>query len=124
MGLVGVCTETPHYLEDHPRTCKYLITKVIVSPLRIRLFPFQMAFLLAYKSGWSWLLTSPGMILQVAQETFLCNLAQTFFATKKGGCFLRLSHPMNITGDGAHLVPSGFFFIPLAPRKGQCRALA
>ena len=27
------------YLEDHPRTCNWLITMVIVSPLRIGLFP-------------------------------------------------------------------------------------
>ena len=40
---------TQFYLEDHPRTCKWLITLVIVSPLRIGLWdPFQMAF--------SWLL--------------------------------------------------------------------
>ena len=33
----------PH-LEDHPRTCKWLITMVIVSPVRIGLWdPFQMA---------------------------------------------------------------------------------
>ena len=34
---------TRRYLEDHPMTCKWLITMVIVSPLRIGLFPFQMA---------------------------------------------------------------------------------
>ena len=33
-----------HHLEDHLRTCKWLITMVIVSPLRIGLFHFQMAF--------------------------------------------------------------------------------
>ena len=31
------------YVEDHPRTRKWLITMVIVSPLMIGLFPFQMA---------------------------------------------------------------------------------
>ena len=32
------------YLEDHPTTCKWLITMVIVSPLRIGLWdPFQKA---------------------------------------------------------------------------------
>ena len=32
------------YFEDHPRTCKCLITMVIVSPLRIGLWdPFQRA---------------------------------------------------------------------------------
>ena len=53
------------YLEDHPMTCKWLITMVIVSPLRIGLWdPFQMAF--------SWLINPgdpnhllTGMILQV-----------------------------------------------------------
>ncbi len=39
----GVC-----YLEDHPRTCKWFITMVIVSPLD----PFEMAFhSMAYKWG-------------------------------------------------------------------------
>ena len=53
-------------LEDHPRTCKWLITMVIVTPLRIGLFPFQMAF--------SWLINGGdpnylliGMILQVGE---------------------------------------------------------
>ena len=33
-------------LEDHPSGCKWLITMVIVSPIRIGLWdPFQMAFL-------------------------------------------------------------------------------
>ena len=39
------------YLEDHPRTCKWVITMVIVSPLRIGLFPFQIGRFMAYKWG-------------------------------------------------------------------------
>ena len=31
------------YLEDHPMTCKWLITMVIVSPLTGATFPLQMA---------------------------------------------------------------------------------
>ena len=52
-------------LEDHPMTCKWLITMAIVSPLRIGLWdPFQMAFLWLMNGG------DPnhfktGMILQV-----------------------------------------------------------
>ena len=53
------------YLEDHPRTCKWLITMVIVNPLRIGLWdPFQMAVSWLINGGDPiYLLT--GMILQV-----------------------------------------------------------
>ena len=55
----------PIYLEDHPMTNKWLITMVIVSPLRIGLWdPFQMAVSwLINKGDPNHLLT--GMILQV-----------------------------------------------------------
>ena len=42
------------YLEDHPRTCKWLITMVIVSPLS-RVVPLTNGLFMAYK--W-WLLTT------------------------------------------------------------------
>ena len=32
------------YLDDHPMTCKWLITMGSCCPLRIGLFPFQIAF--------------------------------------------------------------------------------
>ena len=39
-------------LEDHPMTCKWLVTMVIVSSLRIGLWdPFQMAFLWLINGG-------------------------------------------------------------------------
>ena len=42
--LEEVLKKLPSHLEDHPRTCKWLITMVILSPLRIGLWdPFQMA---------------------------------------------------------------------------------
>ena len=44
-------------------TCKWLITRVIVSPLRIGLFPFQMGFSWLINGVTNHLLT--GMILQV-----------------------------------------------------------
>ena len=52
-------------LEDHPRTCMWLITLVIVSPLRIGLFPFQIAFLWLIHGGDPNHLLN-GMILQVS----------------------------------------------------------
>ena len=56
------------YLEDHPMTCKWLTTMVIVSPLRIGLWdPFQMAFLWLLNWGDPNHLLS-GMILQVGQR--------------------------------------------------------
>ena len=41
-GVMGPYTYN-WYLEDHPRTCKWLITMVRFRPLRIGLVPFQMA---------------------------------------------------------------------------------
>ncbi len=38
------CDNNSSYLEDHPMTCKWLITMVIVSPQFLGLFSFQMAF--------------------------------------------------------------------------------
>ena len=40
--FIGMPYES-YYLEDHPMTCKWLITMVIVSPLNGGNFPFQMA---------------------------------------------------------------------------------
>ena len=39
-----------HYLEDHPRTRKWLITMVIVSPLN-GVIPLPHGLMLAYKQG-------------------------------------------------------------------------
>ena len=41
----------PPHLKVHSRTCKWLITMVIVSPLRIGLFPFQMALFWLINGG-------------------------------------------------------------------------
>ena len=40
------------YLEDHPRTCKWLITMVSFSPLTGAMFPFQLAFLWLINRGY------------------------------------------------------------------------
>ena len=49
MGMNQLPTSTgdSDFLEDHPMTCKWLKTMVIVSPLFLGLWddPFQMAFL-------------------------------------------------------------------------------
>ncbi len=41
--LADLASRPSSDLEDHPRTRKWLLTMVIISPLRIGLFPFQMA---------------------------------------------------------------------------------
>ena len=43
-GVHGTC------LEDHPRTCKWLVTMVIVSPLNV-VIPLTNGFSMAYKWG-------------------------------------------------------------------------
>ena len=53
-GPVTTALQISDYLEDHPRTCKWLITMVIVSPLRIGLWdPLQMAYLHG-ETKWGW----------------------------------------------------------------------
>ena len=42
-----------HYLEDHPRTCKWSITMVNASPLSRVVGPLQIGLFMAYKWGWS-----------------------------------------------------------------------
>ena len=42
VGLPWFPSQPLNYLEDHPMTCKWLITMVIVSPLSRDSFPFQM----------------------------------------------------------------------------------
>ena len=49
MVIYGVLFNRGHYLEDHPRTCKWLITMVIVSP-RTGVVPLPNGFM-AYKPG-------------------------------------------------------------------------
>ena len=44
MGRENGDNGTSKYLEDHPMTCKCLITMVIVSPQDLGLFPLQMAY--------------------------------------------------------------------------------
>ena len=58
-----------NYLEDHPRTCKWLITMVNKSP-KDRVVPLPNGLFMAYI--WGVILTtetSPGMILQVLTMT-------------------------------------------------------
>ena len=65
--LIHQTLERSPFLEDHPRTWKWLrLTIMIVSPLRIRLLPFQMAFF-TYKWGSdpNYVSKSSGPILQV-----------------------------------------------------------
>ena len=46
------CVKVSRYLEDHPMTCKWLLTMVIVSPQDLGLWdPFQMAFLRLIHGG-------------------------------------------------------------------------
>ena len=54
---------TIHYLEDHPMTCKWLITMVIVSPLSRVVIPLPNELNGLYMGVTNHLLT--GMILQV-----------------------------------------------------------
>ena len=66
----GTMTRTyKDYLEDHPRTWKWLITMVIVNSLTGGTFPFQMAFPLWLINGGDPITTykSWGPILQVQQ---------------------------------------------------------
>ena len=65
---------THPYLEDHPRTCKWLITMVRFRPLRIGLVPSQMAVLWLINGGDPNYLLS-GMILQVEHTRSAIPLA-------------------------------------------------
>ena len=78
---------------------------VIVSPLSMAMFPFQMAFLWVFKKGLRTILTSPDMILQVGLN--LCNYTATsgcyegvegVTVYKPHGCIERLNEPLKNGG--------------------------
>ena len=47
--LKSLHSQTSSYLEDHPRTCKWLVTMVIVSPLNGVVGPLINGRFMAYK---------------------------------------------------------------------------
>ena len=77
---------------------KWLITTVIVSPL-IGIIPLPNGLFMAYKWGWSKILTIPGMILQVTIRTRTQSPApQRFLLTQnKIPTVPKLPHPLKHT---------------------------